>query len=51
MMQSGGPDAADVHAGTTANGLEAFENSDVFGGIGRHGRTKISRYLSIALSH
>ena len=33
MMQAGGADAADVHAGTLANRLEAFEDGDVFGGI------------------
>jgi hypothetical protein len=29
-------DAADVHAGALADRLEAFENLDVFGGVG-HG--------------
>jgi hypothetical protein len=35
MMEAGGADAADVHAGALANGLEALENGDVFGGVGR----------------
>ena len=30
MMQAGGADAADIHAGTLADGLEPFENGDVF---------------------
>jgi hypothetical protein len=38
-MEAGGADAADVHAGTLANGLQALEDGDVFGGIRRgHGR-------------
>src|SRR4051794_9180794 len=35
VMQPRGPDAADVHAGALANGLEAFQDGDVFGGICR----------------
>jgi hypothetical protein len=34
MMQAGAPDAADVHAWALPNGLEPFENSDVFGCVG-----------------
>ena len=30
MVQAGGADAADVHAWTLANRLEAFEDGDVF---------------------
>ena len=33
-MQPGDADAADVHAGALADGLEAFENGDVFCGVG-----------------
>ena len=33
MMQPGGADAADVHAGPLADRLEAFENGDVFCGV------------------
>jgi len=33
VMQSGRPDAADVHARALANRVETFENGDVFGGI------------------
>ena len=37
VMQAGGADAADVHAGALADRLEPFENGDVFGGVvGRH---------------
>ena len=37
MVQAGRPDAADIHAGTLADGLEPFEDGDVFRGvIGRH---------------
>ena len=31
MMQAGAADAADVHAGALSNGLEPFEDGDVFG--------------------
>ena len=34
MVQPGGADAADVHAGTLADGLEPFEDGDVFCGVG-----------------
>ena len=37
MMQAGRADAADVHAGALANRLEAFEDGDVFGGVGHSG--------------
>jgi hypothetical protein len=36
MMEAGGTDTADVHARTLANGLEAFENGDVFRCVGGH---------------
>ena len=35
MMQAGGADAADVHAGPFADRLEPFENGDVFCGVCR----------------
>ena len=34
VMEAGAADAADVHAGALANRLEAFEDGDVFGGVG-----------------
>ena len=33
MMETGLVGAADVHAGTAANGLSAFEDLDVLGGV------------------
>ena len=36
VVQAGGADAADVHAGPLANRLEPFENGDVFGGVVGH---------------
>ena len=33
VVQAGRADAADVHAGALADGLEAFEDGDVFGGV------------------
>ncbi len=36
VVQAGRPDAADVHARPPADGLEALEDGDVFGGVGRH---------------
>jgi hypothetical protein len=35
MVQAGRAHAADIHAGPTAYGLEAFKNGDVFGGVVR----------------
>ena len=35
VVQPDGADAADVHAGALADGLEAFEDGDVFCGVGR----------------
>ncbi len=37
MMQSCHPDAADVHAGSFADRLKAFEGDDVFGVVGFRG--------------
>ena len=34
VVQPGAADAADVHAGALANGLETLEDGDVFGGVG-----------------
>ena len=34
VVQAGAADAADVHAGALADGLEPFENGDVFCGVG-----------------
>src|SRR5690606_10052590 len=36
MVEAGRPDASDVHAGPTTDRLQAFENGDVFRGIGGH---------------
>ena len=36
VVQAGGADAADVHAGTLADGLEPFEDGDVFGCVVGH---------------
>ena len=36
VVQAGGADAADVHAGPLADGLEPFENGDVFGCVVGH---------------
>jgi hypothetical protein len=36
MMKTAAANAADVHAGTLADRLQAFENGDVFCGIGGH---------------
>ena len=36
MVQPGGADAADVHAGPLADRLEPFENGDVFRGVVGH---------------
>jgi hypothetical protein len=36
MVEAGGADAADVHAGPLANGFQPFENRDVFGGVVSH---------------
>ena len=33
MVKAGRADAADVHSGAFTNGLEAFENGDVFRGV------------------
>src|SRR6185295_6662505 len=35
VVEPGGPDASDIHAGPLANRLEALENGDVFGGVVR----------------
>ena len=44
VVQAGGADAADVHARALADGLEAFENGDVFRGVGRrHRRQRIAQ--------
>jgi hypothetical protein len=36
MMQAGGSDAADVHAGPLANRLESFEDGNIFRGVRGH---------------
>ena len=36
MMEAGGADAADVHAGALADGLEPFEDGDVFCCVAGH---------------
>jgi hypothetical protein len=33
VVQTGGADAPDIHAGTLANRLQALENRDVFSGV------------------
>ena len=45
MVQSGGADAADVHAGTLADRLEPLENGDVFRGVvrGCHVYSRVKR--------
>ena len=43
MMQPGGSDAADVHARPAADGLEAFENGDVFRGVRGHGEVIVPK--------
>ena len=35
MVEPGRADAADIHAGALADGLQSFENGDVFGGVVR----------------
>ena len=40
MVQAGAAHAADVHAGPLANGLQTFEDRDVFRRIGRHSGTR-----------
>ena len=42
VMQAGAADAADVHAGPLANGLQPFKNRDVFGGVVGHVRARAS---------
>jgi len=41
VVQAGRSDAADVHAGAFADGLEAFEDLDVFGGVGHWGGARV----------
>jgi hypothetical protein len=39
MVQTGGADAADVHAGTLPDGLQPLQNRDVFGCVSGQGVT------------
>ena len=45
VMEACRSDSADVHAGTFSDGLEAFEDCDVFRGIGRHSGIRFYRVL------
>jgi hypothetical protein len=40
-MEAGAADAADVHAGALPNGLEPFQNGDVFGCVIRGHYVKV----------
>ena len=44
MVQAGGADAAEVHAGPLADRLESFENGDVFRGVICHWLDLRDRY-------
>ena len=48
VMEAGRADAADVHAGPAPDGLEPFENGNVFGGIGGHRSDRIVQVSSRA---
>ena len=41
VVQPGLVDAADVHAGPPADGLQALEDGDVFGGVSSHAQVSM----------